>query len=801
MEKKKEEQRQYIAEILKQHEEFIVIGLTGRVGSGCSEAADIFGSTYEELELPAISVGTDDLEGDGGKADGLKSDAKRDKRILVRYASHHWIKFDVIRVRTIITSFLLCHMDEFIKEVEPKITDAKPECSSGKFQEELLKKVNEILLDKTGVKRNYSDTEGQEKNRDLKEGKKYLALKEQVKAVEAAIADTGEEKAADKIREWDGYWNKEIEKLNDKDTDISVRIDKYFETLFKELYALADKPEYYQSRAEILRNVDRLLEMMSAHIAQQWWEKNISGNDTSAIEELKKIGTYLSERKGSDKSARLTFHNYMLIHDIIPSLADAIHESVAGKNSSLFTELFQKYGNSIRRFGDVEFSDGEPEQIDMIGDNAFAIPRRINQFIKSLRHPFSSLFARPTRVAIDSIKSVLEATYLRERYSAFYLFAISANDAVRINRLSNNVRKNLSIRDIHFIDWNEYSNYGAEIYSQYGTEISMQNKDNESEKLNEEETFAQIVNGNSGDGTHIVDRVRKLAYKNNLQQFVLQDVGAAIQNADVFISNNHLGTTKNMDLRWEIVRNVSLIMYPGLLIPTPVERCMQIAFAAKANSGCLSRQVGAVVTDSDYNILSVGWNDVPDCDITCARKNLLDIYRERDLSAYSEYEIHDEKFRMRINSIYNKNTENYKGDYGKLLCGLPWRYCFKDVHEDDRQPMRSRAMHAEEKALANVQENAVGGCLFTTSSPCEMCSKNAKHHHISKIYYIEQYLGLSERQYSESGYKYNRASHILFAGAIGRAYTQMYTPVIPHKDVLEFMGVVSKMKECKESVK
>ena len=150
-------------------------------------------------------------------------------------------------------------------------------------------------------------------------------------------------------------------------------------------------------------------------------------------------------------------------------------------------------------------------------------------------------------------------------------------------------------------------------------------------------------------------RSRKEAYESGLQQFVLQDVGSAIQNADVFISNNHNSAAKNMELRWEIVRSVSLIMYPGLLLPTPIERCMQTAFAAKANSGCLSRQVGAVVTDAEYNILSVGWNDVPDCDISCARKNMLDIQKELDLPAYSKYELEDKGFRNRLGRIFEKN--------------------------------------------------------------------------------------------------------------------------------------------------
>src|SRR5690606_13161455 len=37
---------------------------------------------------------------------------------------------------------------------------------------------------------------------------------------------------------------------------------------------------------------------------------------------------------------------------------------------------------------------------------------------------------------------------------------------------------------------------------------------------------------------------------------------------------------------------------------------MYAAAMASANSACLSRQVGACVTDAQGNILSVGWNDV-----------------------------------------------------------------------------------------------------------------------------------------------------------------------------------------------
>jgi len=216
---------------------------------------------------------------------------------------------------------------------------------------------------------------------------------------------------------------------------------------------------------------------------------------------------------------------------------------------------------------------------------------------------------------------------------------------------------------------------------------------------------------------------------------------------------------------------------------------MQVAFIAKVNSGCLSRQVGAVVTDTDYNILSLGWNDVPCGDISCIRKNLSDLAMYQDKASYSDYELNDPIFRKRLSAL----LPDPRGAYGDDLCGLSLRYCFKDIHIDSKNPMRSRAMHAEEKALASVTDQCKNGCLFTTSSPCEMCSKYAKNHKIKKIYYIESYPGISESQYTQSGVVSNRADHILFTGAIGRAYSQMYTPIMPHKDILNLLGIKYKL--------
>jgi hypothetical protein len=103
-------------------------------------------------------------------------------------------------------------------------------------------------------------------------------------------------------------------------------------------------------------------------------------------------------------------------------------------------------------------------------------------------------------------------------------------------------------------------------------------------------------------------------------------------------------------------------------------------------------------------------------------------------------------------------------------------------------------MHGEEKALLLCdQERVKGGYLFTTSSPCVMCSKNAKEHQISKIFYIEPYPGISQSHVCNSGANDNRAQYVLFEGAIGRAYTQLYTPVMPYKDELKVRGIPEQM--------
>lgn len=316
--------------------------------------------------------------------------------------------------------------------------------------------------------------------------------------------------------------------------------------------------------------------------------------------------------------------------------------------------------------------------------------------------------------------------FFKERYSAFYLFAINTEEEIRKIRL---VNKNLNVKDIG--------------------------------NLNSEEDSSP---------------------SNSIENFYKIDLERTIGIADVHINNPDDSTF--LKTKKQLIRYVSLIMHPGLVPPTKEERCMQIAHDARLNSGCLSRQVGAVITDSEYNIISTGWNSVPDKQVPCILRSLFSIIREdsKDKIGMSTFELTDEKYKT-----YLKNSTK-EIDFTPLK-GRHCAYCFKDAYnayKDKSNQVYTRAIHAEEMAFlqaAKVGSPSIkGGFLFATASPCELCSKKAYHTGITKIYYIDQYPGISYKHILSCGEEKYQPEMIHYRGAVGKAYSQLYTQIIPYKD-------------------
>ncbi|ENF4062049.1 deoxycytidylate deaminase, partial [Escherichia coli] len=155
-------------------------------------------------------------------------------------------------------------------------------------------------------------------------------------------------------------------------------------------------------------------------------------------------------------------------------------------------------------------------------------------------------------IVIDAIRNPYEAKFFKDRYAAFHLVSINAPDEHRTRYL----------KKLH-----KFS-------------------EEQIKKINDEES-------GKGDGEY-----------NHLTN---PNVKKCIEISDIHFFNPKKEFDNNNFLKAQIAWYVSLMQHPGLISPTAMERVMQVAYTVKLNSGCISRQVGAVVTDNDNSIKSVGW--------------------------------------------------------------------------------------------------------------------------------------------------------------------------------------------------
>ena len=361
----------------------------------------------------------------------------------------------------------------------------------------------------------------------------------------------------------------------------------------------------------------------------------------------------------------------------------------------------------------------------------FTLAERIKAIIEELLQQKSK--DEKIFIVIDAIRSPLEVIFFQERYSSFYLMAISCEDEQRKQRLRNIGYTDPAIKDI---DAQEYVD----------TDI-------------EEES-----------------------------SFVTQDIQACLQRSDLYVSNPNADNTvsKFKVLTNQLLTFTSLMKRPGIVTPTALERCMQMAYTAKLNSGCISRQVGAIITDANFSIQAVGWNDAPYGQVPCNLRNRFDLVEGKDQTAYSEYEKTELIF---IEHFKKKNPRFIPiKDTGRNVS-----YCFKSEYNSitkKSNQVHTRSLHAEENAFLQISKNGGRGIkdgnLFTTASPCELCAKKAYQLGVKNIYYIDPYPGIAMRHILMGGA--HNPKMIIFFGAIGRAFHRLYTPIIAYKDELNALA-------------
>ncbi|MCU7215616.1 hypothetical protein [Pseudomonas sp. VE 196-7] len=330
---------------------------------------------------------------------------------------------------------------------------------------------------------------------------------------------------------------------------------------------------------------------------------------------------------------------------------------------AIFTKLYQESGDNIRSSGVADISEFD-------ADKLFNFPKHLNFLIKLVRKSTAAK-GIPCRIVIDAIRNPYEAFFLKRRYANFYLISVNTSNSKRLNSLQE--YRKLSIKEISDLDNKEYPG-----------KISGANK------------------------------------------FVAQNIQACIEIADIHVHNSKASEFNQNDLVSQLAWYLALMMHPGLVMPTSVENCMQIAYTVKQSSGCISRQVGAVITDISYSVKSVGWNSTPQGQTPCLLRSAEDLLSGVNSSDYSEYERNDNVFRKALSDKY----------FDLIKAGATQKrnipFCFKTIQneiEGEKNQVHSRSLHAEENAFLQIAkyggQELIGGVLFTTASPCELCAKKS----------------------------------------------------------------------------
>ncbi len=482
------------------------------------------------------------------------------------------------------------------------------------------------------------------------------------------------------------------------------------------------------------------------------WENRFDSTEDKNTVEL--IGEYLKVKLGrvlnfiqidnKDKSLLkwlcdlegMNLENSKLLHETFIGFAEGFFEILNKENVTKRTRFIHDIANNLRTYGYCVSPIGVDAKKQTF-KHVYTVAETINRLIKIWRKAHNDKAV----VVIDSLKNSLELMYFKEKFSGFYMVAVNKGEKERERFLLS--KEDYIVKHVPEI-------------------------------LRLDNTEYKPSDFNSG-------------------KFGSPDTANCIQKSDYHIFHTDMPAKSfagyQQTLDYQLVKLLSLIAHPGLITPTALERTMQIAFNAKYNSGCISRQVGAVITNQSFVVKSIGWNDVAENQMPCKLRKLTDLVSDKSEGLFSEYEKNGGDFQVAgsFKELAKKDVE--KANL-KALNGRHCAFCFKSLqnaYEGEKNQVHTRSLHAEENAMMQITKHGgrglKGGILFTTASPCELCSKKAFQLGITKVYYIDPYPGIATTHTLKNGIDHkNQPDLIMFRGAVGRAYHKLYEPYMSYKD-------------------
>lgn len=198
-------------------------------------------------------------------------------------------------------------------------------------------------------------------------------------------------------------------------------------------------------------------------------------------------------------------------------------------------------------------------------------------------------------------------------------------------------------------------------------------------------------------------------------------------------------------------RLFDLIFRTSVITPTSEETAMYAAASAARNSACLSRQVGAAVTSNVGELLSVGWNDVPQSGgglygkprMSGPQAQLQSMPSRTDERCFVQTggRCHNEAEKRLIaekvvESLLDQQVIQPDQKTSAINAILSDSR-IKDLIEF------SRAVHAEMHAVLGASrvagDRVLNGKIFVTTYPCHSCARHLIAAGIAEIHYIEPY--------------------------------------------------------------
>lgn len=308
-----------------------------------------------------------------------------------------------------------------------------------------------------------------------------------------------------------------------------------------------------------------------------------------------------------------------------------------------------------------------------------------------------------------------------------------------------------------------------------------------------------------------------------------QQLEKTLHHADFFISNS---TPNVSNINRQLARFLKLAHGGKGITPTNDESGMYAAHSASLQSACLSRQVGASITDSEGNILSLGHNDVPkfggglyseNDTLQCVSSDNRCVHRDQRC----HNDLHKIKLRDRVENLlsdYLKNnlrtsidsafntsetlkatakTLNIDELAKKILAALNPAEIAQNLYKNSQIKSLieySRAIHAEMDAIVSLARRSSrippGSILYSTTFPCHNCARHIIAAGIARVVYIEPYEKSLAINLHDDALSYTDGSKKVllapFQGVAPARYKMFFENTTPKKDSEGRMIVTSK---------